>query len=43
VLAAWGGKAANAEAAKKAFYHRAKLNGAARYGKYSREMERAGA
>jgi fructose-bisphosphate aldolase class I len=41
VLAAWGGKPANAEAAKKAFHHRAKLNGAARYGKYLREMERA--
>jgi fructose-bisphosphate aldolase class I len=35
----WQGKAANAAAAQEAFFHRAKLNGAARYGKYSNEME----
>jgi fructose-bisphosphate aldolase class I len=39
VLAAWGGKPANTEAAKRAFVHRAKMNGAARYGRYSKEME----
>ncbi len=31
-LEAWKGDASNAEAAQKAFYHRAKCNGAARYG-----------
>jgi fructose-bisphosphate aldolase class I len=41
VLQAWKGNAANIPAAQKAFYHRAKLNGAARYGKYTREMEAA--
>ena len=39
VLAAWRGEAANVAAAQDAFYHRSKLNGLARYGKYSREME----
>ena len=39
-LKAWKGAAANVTAGQKAFYHRAKCNGAARYGKYSREMER---
>jgi fructose-bisphosphate aldolase class I len=39
VLEAWGGKPANVPAAREAFYHRAKLNGLARYGKYSRDME----
>ena len=39
VLAAWLGKASNANAAKLAFSHRAGLNGAARYGKYSGDME----
>jgi fructose-bisphosphate aldolase class I len=38
-LKAWGGQAANRDAAQKAFYHRARLNGAARYGTYSPEME----
>lgn len=41
VLKAWVGKRENADAAKKAFLHRAKLNGAARHGKYKREMESA--
>jgi fructose-bisphosphate aldolase, class I len=40
-LKAWGGKKANLDAGQKAFYHRAKCNGAARYGKYSEAMERA--
>jgi fructose-bisphosphate aldolase class I len=39
VLTAWRGEAANVAAAQDAFYHRSKLNGLARYGKYSREME----
>lgn len=43
VLKAWLGKTENVKAAKKAFYHRAKCNGAARYGKYSKEMERMAA
>lgn len=38
-LAAWKGQTANVEAGQKALYHRAKLNGAARSGKYSPEME----
>ena len=38
-LKAWKGETANAPAAKMAFYHRAKLNGAARFGRYSEEME----
>jgi len=40
-LKAWHGEAANIPAAQKAFYLRAKLNGAARYGKYTTEMEAA--
>ena len=39
VLRAWKGKAANVAAAKQAFLLRAKLNGAARRGKYSPGME----
>ena len=39
-LKAWKGTADNVTASQKAFYHRAKCNGAARYGKYNREMER---
>ena len=38
-LKAWRGDAANVEAAQQAFYHRARLNGAARSGSYSPEME----
>jgi fructose-bisphosphate aldolase class I len=38
-LKAWGGKAANVPAAQKIFYHRARCNGAARCGKYSKQME----
>jgi len=39
VLAAWRGIPGNVPAAQKAFYHRTRCNGAARYGKYSRQME----
>ncbi len=35
----WGGDADNVEAAQRAFYHRAKMNSAARSGSYSEEME----
>ncbi len=42
-LEAWAGKAENATAAKDALYRRARLNGAARYGRYSAEMEREAA
>src|SRR6266542_4152552 len=38
-LKAWAGSADNAEAAQQAFYVRAKLNGLARSGSYSPEME----
>ncbi|MAG21645.1 MAG: fructose-bisphosphate aldolase class I [Candidatus Marinimicrobia bacterium] len=42
-LKAWGGDDSNAEAAQKAFYHRAKCNGAATLGQYSDKMEKEGA
>jgi fructose-bisphosphate aldolase, class I len=42
-LKAWGGEAGNVETAKKAFYRRAKFNGAARSGSYAPEMEREAA
>jgi fructose-bisphosphate aldolase class I len=42
-LRAWRGDTANVPAAQQAFHHRAKLNGAARYGRYSEEMEREAA
>jgi fructose-bisphosphate aldolase class I len=35
----WGGDIDKAEAAQKAFHHRAKMNSAAREGDYSEEME----
>jgi len=38
-LKAWKGASANVAAAQKMFYHRAKCNGAARSGKYSKQME----
>ncbi|TFH29444.1 MAG: fructose-bisphosphate aldolase class I [Deltaproteobacteria bacterium] len=41
VLKAWRGKADNVPAAMEAFFHRSKLNGAARFGKYSPAMETA--
>jgi fructose-bisphosphate aldolase class I len=40
-LKAWKGDPANGPAAQRAYYHRARLNGAARYGRYSQEMEAA--
>ncbi len=43
VLEAWGGKPENVEAGQRAFYHRAKMNGAARTGSYAPEMEREAA
>jgi fructose-bisphosphate aldolase, class I len=39
-LKAWGGETANVGQAQRAYYHRAKLNGAARSGDYSEEMEK---
>jgi fructose-bisphosphate aldolase class I len=39
-LKAWGGKPENVQAAQRAYYHRAKMNGAARTGMYAPEMER---
>ena len=38
-LKAWGGKAENAARARDALYHRARLNGAARFGQYNADME----
>lgn len=40
-LDAWRGDASNAKEAQAAFFHRAKLNGAARHGAYTPEMEAA--
>jgi fructose-bisphosphate aldolase class I len=40
-LKAWGGAAENADAARKAFLHRARCNGAARHGMYTDLMEQA--
>jgi fructose-bisphosphate aldolase class I len=40
-LKAWKGEPANASAAQRAFHHRARLNGAARSGDYTKEMETA--
>ena len=42
-LKAWRGKPENVEAAQRAYYHRAKMNGAARTGMYAPEMEREAA
>jgi fructose-bisphosphate aldolase class I len=39
-LKAWGGKKENVEAAQRAYYHRAKMNSAARTGMYAPDMER---
>jgi fructose-bisphosphate aldolase class I len=41
-LKAWKGEAANGAAAQQAFHHRAKLNSAARHGRYTEAMEAAG-
>ena len=38
-LKAWQGNPANAEATQQALYRRARLNGAARYGTYTADME----
>jgi len=40
-LKAWKGSPANVAAAQALFHHRAKCNGAARYGRYSDRMEKA--
>jgi fructose-bisphosphate aldolase, class I len=39
-LKAWAGRGENVEAAQRGFYHRAKMNAAARSGSYAPEMER---
>jgi fructose-bisphosphate aldolase, class I len=39
-LKAWGGKEENVQAAQRAYYHRAKMNSAARTGMYAPEMEK---
>jgi fructose-bisphosphate aldolase, class I len=39
-LKAWGGKPESVEAAQRAYYHRAKMNSAARTGLYAPEMEK---
>ena len=39
VLTAWKGVPGNVAAAQAAFNHRSRCNGAARYGKYTRQME----
>jgi fructose-bisphosphate aldolase, class I len=38
-LKAWSGRPENVEAGQRAFYHRAKMNGAARTGTYAPELE----
>jgi fructose-bisphosphate aldolase, class I len=40
-IKAWGGKPENVEAGQRAYYHRAKMNSAARTGVYAPEMEKA--
>jgi len=40
-LKAWRGKAAQVASAQRAYLHRAKCNGAARYGRYSDAMEKS--
>jgi len=42
-LKAWAGKPENVEAGQRAYYHRAKMNSAARTGTYAPEMEREAA
>jgi len=42
-LQAWSGDAANKEKAQKAFYHRARMNGLARFGTYEESMEQEAA
>jgi fructose-bisphosphate aldolase class I len=43
VLKAWLGKEGNVTAAQQAYLHRARMNGAARYGTYTEEMEKGAA
>jgi len=43
VLKAWKGDTANVPAAQRSFYHRARCNGAARSGAYTKEMEKTAA
>ena len=43
VLKAWRGQKGNVAAAQRIFHHRASCNSAARYGKYTRDMEAAAA
>jgi fructose-bisphosphate aldolase, class I len=43
VMEAWRGEPANVPAAQRALYHRAKCNSAARFGRYTLELERAAA
>ena len=40
-LKAWKGETANVAEAQKIFYHRAKMNSAARSGNYTKQMEAA--
>lgn len=40
VLRAWRGNTANVPEAQRAFYHRAMCNGAARHGRYTKDMEK---
>ena len=40
-LEAWRGRPENVAAAQRAYYHRAKLNSAARHGRYTADMEQA--
>jgi fructose-bisphosphate aldolase class I len=40
-IKAWKGESANVATAQKVFYHRAKMNGAARSGSYTKELEAA--
>ena len=42
-LQAWGGNTDDVEAAKKALYHRARMNGLARHGTYAESMEQEAA
>ncbi len=39
-LKAWSGKTENVPTAQKVYHHRARMNGAARYGKYTSKMEK---
>ncbi|MEJ2314090.1 MAG: fructose-bisphosphate aldolase class I [Nitrospirota bacterium] len=40
VMETWRGEESKVQAAQRVFYHRAKMNGAARYGEYTEEMEK---